>query len=61
MILFQVDGSYSLGSLLYLSFSIILVGKLKERKEEKKKMEKRKINPKRRKGMLFSIPSVNLK
>jgi hypothetical protein len=39
------------------------VGKLKDRKEEKKRMEKRKINPKRRKGVLFSIglPSVNLK
>ncbi len=36
---------------------------MKDRKEEKKRMEKRKINPKRRKGVLFSIglPSVNLK
>jgi hypothetical protein len=37
------------------------VGKLKDRKEEKKRMEKRKINPKRRKGVLLSIPPVNLK
>jgi len=61
MISFQVVRRYSLGSSLFLSFSFILVGKLKERKEEKKRMEKRKINPKRRKGVLFSIPSVNLK
>jgi hypothetical protein len=38
------------------------VGKLKEKEENKKRMEKRKINPKsRNKGVLFSIPSVNLK
>jgi hypothetical protein len=54
MILFQVDGRYSLGSLLYyLSFSIILVGKLKS--ERKRMMEKRKINPKRRKGICFLV------
>jgi hypothetical protein len=34
------------------------VGKLKNRKEEKKRMEKCKINPKRRKDVLFNIPSV---
>jgi hypothetical protein len=39
MILFQVDGRYSLESLLYLSFSIILVGKLKERKDENGKAQ----------------------
>jgi hypothetical protein len=37
------------------------VGKLKEKEEEKKRMEKRKINPKRGKGVLFSKPSANLK
>jgi hypothetical protein len=37
------------------------VGNLKEKEEEKKITEKRKINPKRGKGMFFSIPSVNLK
>jgi hypothetical protein len=37
------------------------VGKLKEKEEEKKRMEKRKINPKRGKGVLLSIPSANLK
>jgi hypothetical protein len=37
------------------------VGKLKEKKGEKKRMEKHKINPKRGKGVLFSITSVNLK
>jgi hypothetical protein len=35
------------------------VGKLKDQKEEKKGMEKRKINPKRRKGVLFAyLPST---
>jgi hypothetical protein len=37
------------------------VGKLKEKEEEKKRMEKRKINPKRGNGVLFGLPSVNLK
>jgi hypothetical protein len=37
------------------------VGKLKEKEEDKKRIEKRKINPKRGKGVLFSILSVNLK
>jgi hypothetical protein len=34
---------------------------MKERKEGKKRMEKRKSNVKRGKGVLFGIPSVNLK
>jgi hypothetical protein len=34
---------------------------MKERKEGKKRMEKRKRNLKRGKGVLFGIPSVNLK
>jgi hypothetical protein len=29
--------------------------------EEKKRMERHKINPKRRKGVFFGMPSVNLK
>jgi hypothetical protein len=37
------------------------VGKMKERKEGKKRMEKRKRNVKRGKGVLFGIPYVNLK
>jgi hypothetical protein len=37
------------------------VGKLKEKEEEKKRMEKCKINRKRGKGVLFSIPSINFK
>jgi hypothetical protein len=37
------------------------VGKLKEKEEEKKRMEKRKINLKKGKGVLFRIPPVNLK
>jgi hypothetical protein len=34
---------------------------MKERKEGRKRMEKRKMNVKRGKGVLFGIPSVNLK
>jgi hypothetical protein len=37
------------------------MGKLKEKEEEKKRMEKRKINLKRGKGVLFSVPFVNFK
>jgi hypothetical protein len=37
------------------------VGKMKERKKGRKRMEKRKMNVKRKKGVFFGIPSVNLK
>ncbi len=46
--------------LTVLLILFILVGKLKEGKGGKKRMEKRKRNLKRGKGVLFSIPSVNL-
>jgi hypothetical protein len=37
------------------------VGKFKERKDGKKRIKKRKRNIKRGKGVLFGIPSVDLK
>jgi hypothetical protein len=37
------------------------VGKMKKRKEGKKRMGKCKRNGKRGRGVLFDIPSVNLK
>jgi hypothetical protein len=42
------------------SSNFVLVGKLKERKEGKMRMEKHKRNLKREKCVLFSIPPVNL-
>jgi hypothetical protein len=38
-----------------------MVRNLKEKEEEKKRMATRKINLKKGKGVLFNIPSVNLK
>lgn len=41
--------------------NLITFSKLKDKMEEKKRMERHKINPKRRKGVFFGMPSVNLK
>jgi hypothetical protein len=51
---FKLTEGIALEDQLISSFLFILVGKLKEKEKDNKRMEKRKINPKRGKGVLFS-------